>query len=115
MLPPPIGGIEMGPRKRVDTNQKEIVTALRNAGATVHLLSAVGQGCPDLLVGYGGVNFLLEVKDGAKPKSARKLTQSEQEWHDHWRGSVAIVEDVTQALVLIQCTAGVNAKSSDLE
>jgi hypothetical protein len=47
---------------KVDANQREVVAALRGAGATVQLLHAVGEGCPDLLVGYRGGNYLLEVK-----------------------------------------------------
>ncbi len=48
----------------VDRNQPEIVAALRAAGATVEYLHAVGGGCPDLLVGYRGANYVLEVKEG---------------------------------------------------
>ena len=58
----------------VDANQSEIVAALRKAGVTVTPLHQVGGGCPDLLCGFRGVNTLLEVKDHAKPPSARKLT-----------------------------------------
>lgn len=47
---------------RTDSNQKEIVTVLRSVGATVQSLAPVGQGVPDLLVGFRGVNYLIEVK-----------------------------------------------------
>ena len=76
---------------RVDANQKEIVEHLRKMGATVQPLHTVGRGCPDLLVGYGGTNYLLEVKDGDKPPSQRKLTPDEQSWHDEWVGHVSVV------------------------
>ena len=59
---------------RIDDNQEGIVAALREAGATVQSTAAVGSGCPDLIVGYEGRNFLLEVKDGEKPPSRRALT-----------------------------------------
>ena len=52
--------------KKVDSNQTRVVKALRELGATVQHLHAVGKGCPDLLVGYKGSNYLLEVKDGEK-------------------------------------------------
>jgi Holliday junction resolvase len=58
----------------VDANQSELVDALRKFGATVTPTHATGAGFPDLVVGYQGVNYLLEIKDGAKPASARKLT-----------------------------------------
>lgn len=86
---------------RVDKNQAEIVAALRKAGATVQPLHAVGDGCPDLAVGYRGVNYMVEVKDGAKPPSARKLTSDQVSWHDAWRGQVCVVKDVTEALALL--------------
>ena len=86
---------------RVDANQPDIVQALRQIGATVQLLHTVGKGCPDLLVGYRGVNSLLEVKDGAKVPSARKLTPDELRWHDEWRGEVFIVKNEYEAIEVI--------------
>ena len=50
---------------KVDANQAEIVQALRQIGAVVQSLAAVGNGCPDLLVGYRNRLFLLELKDGS--------------------------------------------------
>ncbi|WP_186425079.1 hypothetical protein [Cupriavidus metallidurans] len=86
---------------KVDANQTEIVAALRKIGATVQPLHAVGQGCPDLLVGWRGMTSLLEVKDGKKPPSARKLTEDQEKWHAEWRGQVAVVETVEQAIAAI--------------
>jgi hypothetical protein len=87
---------------KVDANQAEIVAALRRCGATVQHLHTVGQGCPDLLVGRGGVTFLLEVKDGAKPPSRRALTPQEAAWIEGWRGRpVAVVESVDDALAVL--------------
>lgn len=57
------------------------MAALRRAGAFVEPLHGVGGGCPDLLVGFRGVWSVIEVKDGAKVPSARKLTPDEAEWH----------------------------------
>jgi len=59
---------------RIDANQPAIIAALRSIGATVQPLHAVGGGCPDLLVGLRGRNILMEVKDGARPPSERRLT-----------------------------------------
>jgi Holliday junction resolvase len=85
---------------RVDRNQSEIIAALRNAGATVQSLAAVGFGCPDLLVGFQGATLLMEVKDGSKPPSARALTPDQIEWHLLWRGRpVAVVNGPEDALL----------------
>lgn len=83
---------------RVDDNQTEIVEALRRVGCSVQSLATVGNGCPDLLVGRQGVNTLLEVKDGSKPPSRRRLTPDEQIWQHKWGGQVVTVETVEQAL-----------------
>jgi hypothetical protein len=83
---------------KVDANQPEIVAALREAGCTVQLLHMVGKGCPDLLVGWQGLNVLIECKDGNKPPSARKLTPDQEKWHDQWRGQVTVVCSVNEAL-----------------
>jgi len=83
---------------RTDSNHAEIVEALRRAGASVQSLAPVGCGCPDLLVGLRGVNTLLEVKDGSKRPSARRLTVDETRWHRAWLGQVVVVETVEQAL-----------------
>jgi hypothetical protein len=86
---------------KVDRNQAEIVAALRAVGATVQPLHAVGAGCPDLLVGFRGVNYLMEVKDWQAPASDRQLNARQVEWHGGWKGSVAKVETVGAALAVI--------------
>lgn len=88
-------------KARVDDNQPEIVMALRMAGATVQSIATVGGGCPDILVGFRGKNYLMEIKDGSKPPSARKLTSHETKWHKEWRGQVAVVESIEDALIAI--------------
>lgn len=86
---------------RVDSNQPEIVKILRNAGATVFPTHSVGKGFPDIVVGHRGVNYLVEIKDGDKPPSARKLTQDEEKFHAAWRGDVCIVKNADEALLLL--------------
>ena len=83
---------------RVDVNQKEICAALRKIGATVQILSDVGGGCPDLLVSRNGNIYLLELKDGTKPPSKRRLTPAEAIWHANWQGHVAIVLSADDAI-----------------
>lgn len=91
---------------RVDRNQAEIVEALRAAGATVQLLHTVGEGCPDLAVGYAGQTAFVEVKDGMKPLSAQRLTPEQQKWHADWKGgTLAIVRDVEGALRVLKVMA----------
>lgn len=86
---------------KVDRNQAEIVAALRAVGASVQPLHAVGQGCPDLAVGFRGTIYFLEVKDGALAPSDRKLTPAQVKWHRDWRGHVAVVLSVEDAMRVI--------------
>ena len=84
----------------VDANQAEVVAAFRKFGCSVQVLSMVGKGVPDLLVGHAGVNHLVEVKDGRRPPSERKLTPDQDQWHKTWRGEkpeiVESLDDVTR-------------------
>lgn len=84
--------------RKVDANHTAIVRALKAVGASVQSLAMVGNGCPDLLVGFRGQNFALEVKDGEKSPSRRVLTPDEEDWHSEWRGSVVTVHTVDEAL-----------------
>ena len=86
-----------------DANELEIVRALETVGATVQRLNE--SGCPDLLVGYGGADYLLEVKLplGARGGSKdRILTDRQQEWWREWRGAEPnIVRTEEEALFVI--------------
>ena len=59
----------MSPYRRAprrDANEKDIVDALKHVGALVHRLD--GKDIPDLLVGFDGQWFLMEVKMPLGPK-----------------------------------------------
>lgn len=90
--------------KRVDDNHKRIVEGLRAVGATVQSMAALGKGAPDIAVGYRKVNTFLEIKNPLMPPSKRKLTAAEEEWHDEWKGQVAVVETLDEALLTIGAT-----------
>jgi hypothetical protein len=83
---------------RVDENQAQVVSALRQVGASVLDLSAVGGGCPDLLIGFRGrMNLLMEVKSGGG-----RLSNRQRMWHHTWRGyPVVTVQSVDEAMVAV--------------
>jgi hypothetical protein len=86
---------------RTDANHQIIVEALRAAGATVRTISQ-GDGLPDLLVGFAGETILMEVKDGDKVASARKLTTAEAKFFNEWTGGkLVIVTSVDDALACV--------------
>ena len=82
--------------RKTDANQAEIVKALRKLGCSVHSLHKVGQGVPDLLVGYRGVNYLVEVK---AVKGA--YTQDQLEWLDKWRARVYTIRSVEEVCDIV--------------
>lgn len=91
----------------VDKNQGVIVEALLKVGATVEFLTAVGSGCPDLLVGWRRRNFLLEVKNPetrygqGKDENTAGSLEAQQKWHDRWRGHVVVVRSIDEAFEAI--------------
>jgi len=86
---------------RRDANEQDIIKAMRAEGAYVKQIN--DEGLFDLLVSYRGETLLVEVKDGAKPPSARRLTEAEQKFHDEWPGSdLYIVNSVEEAIALLR-------------
>jgi Holliday junction resolvase len=85
----------------VDANQTEIVAALRKAGASVAITSGVHSGFPDIVAGFRGVNYLIEIKDGKKPPSKQALTSDQVEFHAAWRGQIAVARTVEEAFEII--------------
>ena len=86
---------------KVDRNQAEIVKAFRKVGASVQVLSAVGKGCPDILVGWRGHNFLVEIKDGEKCPSGQALTADQRNWHAKWAGHAIVANSAEDAITKI--------------
>lgn len=64
--------------RRTDANHAAIRESLRKLGAAVEDTHALGGGFPDLVASVGLAVALVEVKDPAKPPSARRLTDDEQ-------------------------------------
>ena len=85
---------------RVDENQSDIVSTLRQAGASVAITSAVGSGFPDLVVGIHGRNYLVEVKDG--PAKREDLTDDQILFFLHWRGDTRVIATIDDALKLLK-------------
>lgn len=95
---------------KVDANQKDIVTKLRQCGISVLHLHGVGKNAPDLCCGYRGVTTLLEVKStkkqtmGKTPKAIREAAQIT--WCETWQGPAAVVRSFDEALAFVKQSAG---------
>jgi hypothetical protein len=46
----------------------------------------------------------MEIKDGSKPPSGRKLTPDEVEWRAKWKAEVHVVTSVKEAFAVIGIT-----------
>lgn len=90
---------------RRDANEPVIVEALRAAGASVEIRGESGE--PDLMVGYRGVTYHLEVKLPLGPRGGNKsrgtgaarlsaggdgtLSKDQIEWWIAWRGAPPVI------------------------
>lgn len=81
---------------RKDGTQAAIVAGLRRLGASVEVLN--GAGLPDLLVGFRGRNYLMEVKT-----AGGHLTFDQFNFFKTWRGQAAIVWSFDDARKVLQC------------
>lgn len=89
-------------QSKVDKNQPEIVIALRRLGWYVMHTHAVKKAC-DLMVLKKGRVVAIEIKDGAKVASKRKLTRGEKDFKLLWElagGEWALIESVEDVLTL---------------
>ena len=85
--------------KRVDENQNQIIHTFIALGASVLNLSRVGQGCPDILLGYRKHSVLCEIKRDGKAA----YTESQVKFMQNWRGgAVSRIDSVDAAIRLIK-------------
>ena len=85
---------------KIDTNQPEIVKALRKLGYSVLHVHVI-KNAFDILVGANGFNYAFEIKDGSLPPSRKKLTPGEQDFFNSWQGQVNVAECLEDILKVI--------------
>lgn len=79
--------------RRVDANHAEIKRAFEALGCSFLDVSQTPCGF-DGVAGLGGLCICVEIKDGNKPPSDRKLTDNEAKVHAAWKGGMRIVENL---------------------
>lgn len=88
--------------KHIDANQPTIVLMLRKVpGVSVAITSDLGDGFPDIVVGYRGRNFMFEIKDPEQDLNKRKLNTKQLMFHKAWDGQIDKVETFTSILKII--------------
>lgn len=81
---------------KIDDNHREIVKAFKKAGAAVLDIHTLPN-CCDIAIAYKNVTVMVEIKDGSKVPSARKLTPGELAFKEYWAasgGKWALVETI---------------------
>jgi len=76
---------------RKDANHNAIQDVFVRLGWSVADTSQLGSGFPDLVAAKHGETVLVEIKDGSKPPSHRKLTEDELAFKGRWQGWYAEV------------------------
>lgn len=88
--------------KRKDANHNDVTDYLQALGWSVFDTSALGYGFPDALVGKPDFCAVVEIKDGSKPPSQRKLTPDEQKFKDNWTGPYVLAESKEEAAAQLE-------------
>ena len=99
---------------KVDRNQREIVTALRKMGAVVLITSQL-KNAFDILVGYRGKLYMIEIKDGELPPSRHRLSEGEQKCCDSFAGvgvGYHVIKSIDEALELLAFAKHLNTKDA---
>ena len=92
--------------KRTDSNHKEIIDCCRKIPSiSVFSTHMVGKGFPDIVIGYKGLNYLVEIKDGKKSKSQKKLTDDEISFHELWKGQIIVAENINDIMRMLKIIA----------
>lgn len=86
---------------KIDYNQPALVELIRAMGVSVAITSAAHDGFTDLVIGFGGVTVLVEVKDGNKEPARRKLTPQQATFHGSFKGAITVIENEQQAVELV--------------
>lgn len=83
-------------KKKVDSNQAQIIADLKKIGVSVLNLSRVGGGCPDILVGWQGKNILIEIKT-----AKGNLNDLQIEFFEQWKGQKFVCKSINEIIEII--------------
>lgn len=87
---------------KTDDNQQAIVKQLRQIpGVSVAVTSMVGNGYPDINIGLRDRTFLVELKDGKKTASRKKLKPDQEKFKKGWTGGYYVAETFEECLRII--------------
>lgn len=84
---------------RKDDNHNEVIKAFNSLGWSDLDISQL-KNCCDAFISKSGVTVAIEIKDGSKPPSQRKLTPGEVKFKNRWKGKYEIIQSIDDVLTL---------------
>ncbi len=84
-----------------DDNHAEIAKFFKDNGWSVLDISQL-KNCADIIIGRGLQTVIIEIKDGKKPPSQRKLTAGEFKFSKEWCGEYREVHSINDAMDINQ-------------
>lgn len=81
---------------KVDANQEDVVSRLRETGHEVQITSRIGGGFPDIIVSRNGETALMEIKDGKG-----ELRPGQKAFLQRWKGAVFVVRGGDEAVAVM--------------
>ncbi len=86
----------------VDKNQAALVVVFEQLGCSVLNCVRVGSGFPDLIIGYRGHDYLVEVKNPTNAYGKRGLNGNQKRWSDTWPSPVFVVRTEDDVIKLVK-------------
>jgi hypothetical protein len=99
--------VSMRRAAKTDHSQAPIIAALRANGMSVKDCRAVGQGFPDLCIGFRGGTYLIETKSDKRisHRVSEPLTAAQKVFHSTWAGAIGVVSTPEEAVDWVMRTA----------
>ena len=86
---------------RTDANHSEVIAAFRKFGCSVLPIHTL-KNCGDAIVAKCNKTAIIEIKDGKKTASQKKLTKGESAFFEKWQGIYVVVEDLEDVINLVK-------------
>lgn len=87
---------------KLDANHNEVREHLEKNGYTCFSTAQLGHDFPDLIVARDKFTGLVEVKDGSKPPSRRKVSHGQESFRKTWPGIVITALSGPHALMQLE-------------
>ena len=87
---------------RTDKNHSALLKLIKTIpGVSIQDLGWASGGVPDTMLGFRGRNYLVEIKRPDTAPSKSKLNDAQVEWHETWRGQVAVCRTFSDVLKVL--------------